>query len=135
MRVTDILRDIGHPVAYYPGLSRYLGGVKATVFFCQIFYWQDKADSELGVHKTADELLAETGLSYEEQRAARKALRASGVLVETEKRIEHKIYFRIDEDALERLVTSAPPELGKVQSPKRGKSISRNGKSLTCPHQ
>lgn len=129
MRVTDILRDIGHPVAYYPGLSRYLGGVKATVFFCQIFYWQDKADSELGVHKTADELLAETGLSYEEQRAARKALRASGVLVETEKRIEHKIYFRIDEDALERLVTSAPPELGKVQSPKREKSISRNGKS------
>ena len=32
MRVTDILRDIGHPVAYYPGLSRYLGGVKATAY-------------------------------------------------------------------------------------------------------
>ncbi|MBR7899929.1 hypothetical protein [Burkholderia multivorans] len=129
MRVTDILRDIGHPVAYYPGLSRYLGGVKATVFFCQIFYWQDKAESEHGVHKTADELLAETGLTYEEQRAARKALRAVGVLIETEKRIEHKIYFRIDEDALEQLVTAGPSEQGKVQSAKREKSISRNGKS------
>ncbi|WP_176322487.1 hypothetical protein [Burkholderia vietnamiensis] len=129
MRVTDILRDIGHPVAYYPGLSRHLGGVKATVLFCQIFYWQDKAESDLGVHKTADELLAETGLSYEEQRAARKALRAAGVLVETEKRIEHKIYFRIDEDAVERLLTSDAPEQGKPHSPKREKSISRNGKS------
>lgn len=136
MRVTDILRDIGHPVAYYPGLSRYLGGVKATVFFCQIFYWQDKAESEHGVHKTADELLSETGLTYEEQRAARKALRTAGVLVETEKRIEHKIYFRIDEDALERLIEGAPaadaePEsgMGKPHFAKREKSISRNGKS------
>ncbi|WP_186224594.1 hypothetical protein [Burkholderia gladioli] len=129
MRVTDLLRDIGRPVAYYPGLARFLGGVKATVFFCQVFYWQDKAESPLGVHKTSEELEAETGLTYEEQRAARKSLKASGVLVETEKRIEHKIYFRIDEDALERLVEAGSSEVGKVQPANTEKSISRNGKS------
>ncbi|MFM0270127.1 hypothetical protein PQQ59_06050 [Paraburkholderia aspalathi] len=151
MRVADTLRELGRPIAYYPQLGRYLGGVNASVLFCQIFYWQDKATSELGVHKTSAELLAETGLSYEEQRAARASLRAAGVLVETEKRIEHKIYFRVDEDALERLLSSPPapkkprkakskkaaqapgespsPEMGKVHSGKREKSIPGNGES------
>lgn len=151
MRVADVLRELGRPIAYYPFLSRYVGGVNAAVLFCQIFYWQDKATSELGVHKTSAELEQETGLTYEEQRAARAALRACGVLVETEKRIEHKIYFLIDEDALERILTSPPPpkkrakrkskdirspngesplpEMGKVHSGKREESISGNGES------
>lgn len=151
MRIADVLRELGRPIAYYPYLSRYLGGVNACVLFCQLFYWQDKATSELGVHKTSAELQAETGLSYEEQRAARAALRSSGVLIETEKRIEHKIYFRIDEDALERLLSSEPapkkrrkakskkpaqppgespsPEMGKVHSGNLEKSISGNGES------
>ncbi|MEZ7524030.1 hypothetical protein [Burkholderia vietnamiensis] len=151
MRVADVLRELGRPIAYFPFLSKYVGGVNAAVLFCQIFYWQDKATSELGVHKTSAELEAETGLSYEEQRSARAALRASGVLIETEKRIEHKIYFRIDEDALECLLSLDPPpkkrrktkskkaahppgespspEMGKVHSGKREKSTSGNGES------
>lgn len=131
MRAADVLRELGRPIAYYPYLSRYLGGVNASVLFCQIFYWQDKATSALGVHKTVDELQAETGLSYEEQRAARTKLRASGVLVETAKRIEHRTYFRIDEDALERLLSGDPPTrvAKKRGPPKSQKSISPNGKS------
>jgi hypothetical protein len=131
MRVADVLRELGRPIAYYPFLARYLGGVNAAVLFCQIFYWQDKATSELGVYKTVDELEEETGLSYEEQRAARTKLRASGVLIETAKRIEHRMYFRIDEDELERLLSSPPP-IRKVKKSPEGtseKSISRNGKS------
>lgn len=154
MRVADVLRELGRPIAYYPFLARYLGGVNAAVFFCQIFYWQDKATSELGVHKTSAELESETGLSYEEQRSARASLRASGVLIETEKRIEHKIYFRVDEDALEQILAAGPstkkprkpraakskkpgeapgksptPEMGKVHSGESEKSISGNGES------
>lgn len=154
MRVADVLRELGRPIAYYPFLARYLGGVNAAVFFCQIFYWQDKATSELGVHKTSAELENETGLSYEEQRSARAALRASGVLIETEKRIEHKIYFRVDEDALEQILAAGPaakkpkkarasrakkavpppgksptPEMGKVHSGEREKSSSGNGEN------
>lgn len=131
MRVADVLRELGRPIAYYPFLARYLGGVNAAVFFCQIFYWQDKATSELGVHKTVEELETETGLSYEEQRAARTKLRAAGVLIETQKRIEHRTYFRVDEDELERLLSSPPPERKVKKSPEgiSEKPISRNGKS------
>ncbi|MFP3564716.1 hypothetical protein [Paraburkholderia sp. SIMBA_030] len=131
MRVADVLRELGRPIAYYPFLARYLGGVNAAVFFCQIFYWQDKATSEFGVHKTVDELEEETGLSYEEQRAARTKLRAAGVLIETAKRIEHRTYFRVDEDALE-LILSSPVPARKVKKISEGtseKSTSRNGKS------
>jgi hypothetical protein len=124
-----VLRELGRPIAYYPYLSRYVGGVNACVLFCQLFYWQDKATSELGVHKTSEELQYETGLSYEEQRAARAALRASGVLVETSKRIEHKIYFRIDEDALERLLAGGVPVKKKAVRPKSKKAAQAGGKS------
>jgi hypothetical protein len=132
MRAADFLRELGRPIAYYPFLSRYLGGVNASVLFCQIFYWQDKATSELGVHKTVEELEEETGLSYEEQRTARRALKARGVLIETAKRIEHKTYFRIDEDALEKLLSSAPmpkKRASKDADTTSGKSISPNGES------
>jgi len=131
MRAADVLRELGRPIAYFPYLSKYLGGVNAAVLFCQIFYWQDKATSELGVHKSVEELELETGLSYEEQRAARTKLRDAGVVIETNKKIEHRIYFRVDEDALEMLLSSPPPTR-KVKKASKGtseKSTSRNGKS------
>lgn len=121
MKLTDLLREIGRPIAYHPGLAPKLGGVNAAVLFGQLFYWQARTQNPLGVFKTADELQEETGLSYEEQRTARKALRTRGVLVETNKRLEHKLFFRIDEDALEALLCG--------DTPKPVKSIPRNGES------
>lgn len=120
MTVADTLRSLGRPVAYYPKLAKPLGGTNTAIFFCQIFYWQDKAASALGVHKTTEDLEAETGLTYEEQRAARKRLKAMGVLRETAKRLEHRIYYRIDEAVLETVMT----EFANSE-----KSISPNGKS------
>ncbi|MDR5756483.1 hypothetical protein [Caballeronia sp. LZ035] len=67
-------------------------------------------------------------MTYEEQRAARRALKKCGVLIETEKRLEHKIYFRIDEDVLERLVEEGQASQVE-QSAEWENPISRNGKS------
>lgn len=128
MGVSDVLREVGRPIAYYPGLASRLGGINAAVLFCQIFYWQDKATSELGVHKTRDELEAETGLSHEEQMTARRKLKLCGVLVETPRRIDHKVYFRIDEEALEALLSTAADPAVKRGSPKPGKTVSGNRK-------
>ncbi|NIF51425.1 hypothetical protein [Burkholderia sp. Ax-1724] len=110
MKAADLLREIGRPIAYYPMLAKRLGGVNAAVLFCQIFYWQDKAESPLGVHKTRDELESETGLTHEEQATARRKLKKCGVLIETQKRIDHKVYFKIDESALEALLSDDSPE-------------------------
>ncbi|MEQ4659606.1 replication protein [Providencia manganoxydans] len=105
MRPSDLLLDFGRPVAYYPGLVKRFGSVNAVIFFSQIFYWQDKTDSELGVYKSSEEITSETGLSYREQLTARKHLVKRGILVETDKRLEHKIYYRIDCNQLDRIMS------------------------------
>jgi hypothetical protein len=129
MTVADTLRTVGRPIAYYPTLAKRLGGVNAAVLFCQIFYWQDKTTSPLGVHKTRDELELETGLTHEEQATARRKLKQCGVLIETTKRIDHKVYFRIDESVLEALLSSDPSETVNHGLGKPGKTVSGNRKS------
>lgn len=109
VRASDLLLDFGRPVAYFPGLVKRFGSVNAVIFFSQIFYWQDKADSKLGVYKTSEEIESETGLSYREQLTARKHLVSRGILVETNKRLEHKIYYLIDCEKLD-CVMSQPIE-------------------------
>lgn len=105
MRPSDLMLDFGHPVAYYPGLVKSMGSPHAVIFFSQIFYWQDKTRSEIGVHKTREAIEGETGLTFEQQATARKQLVSRGVLIETHKRLEHKVYFRIDCDRLDEIVS------------------------------
>lgn len=110
MKPSEALRKMGQAIAYYKGLTPVLGGVTATVLFSQLFYWSDKTNNTLGVYKTLDELCEETGLTKGELRSARKKLCELGVLVETHKRLEHKVYFKIDFDVFDRLMS----EFGEV---------------------
>lgn len=128
MKASDALRLMGKPVAYYKNLSRHLGGATAAILFSQLFYWSDKTDNPNGVYKQLDELCEETGLTLEELRTARKKLIGKGVLVETNKRLEHKIYFRIDFDAFDELMAEFG-EQGKADFPNEENQISRNGES------
>lgn len=106
MKPSEMLKNTGRVIAYRPNLARLFGGVIAEVFFEQIFYWQDKTDSDLGVYKTQEELEVETGLSRKEQETARKLLREKGVLIETYKRLEHRLYYKIDCDKLDELLAT-----------------------------
>lgn len=106
MNRSTLLHAIGRPIAFHPGLVPVLGSVNAVLFFGQIFYWQDKTDSPIGVYKSSDEIQQETGLTYREQTNAREKLRDCGVLIETEKRLEHRIYFRIDMGVLDALLAN-----------------------------
>lgn len=104
MKPSESLRVAGRPIAYYPKLAKPLGGVNAAILFGHFFYWHDKTQHELGIYRTAEEIEIETGLSVQEQRTARAKLRERGVLVETEKRIEHRIYYKLDLDAFDDLM-------------------------------
>ena len=104
MKPSESLRVAGRPIAYYPKLAKPLGGVNASILFSHFFYWHDKTQHELGIYRTAEEIEIETGLSVQEQRTARAKLRERGVLVETEKRIEHRIYYKLDLDAFDELM-------------------------------
>lgn len=96
MSLTTSLANVGRAIAYYPQLSKFFGSVNASIFFAQLHYWQARSGDEMGVFKTADEWTEETGLSYREQATARKILIDMGVLVETHKRLQHRVYYRLD---------------------------------------
>ncbi|NBI40189.1 DNA replication protein [[Haemophilus] felis] len=129
MELSLFLKNIGRSIAYRPKLAKLFGGATAEIFFEQILYWQDKAENQdLGVYKTQAELEEETGLSRKEQETARQKLRAIGVLIETYKRLEHRIYYKIDMVKLNDLLKtfanvqselSRMPESDIGDSPKR----------------
>ena len=139
MNPSDIILGFGRPVAYYPALAEHFGGVSATVLFCQMTYWMDKLTTDLGVYKTAEEIQEETGLGYEEQLTARKKLKRLGVLEETHKRLEHRIYYKINfrrvNEILTQVIDKSPNgespirEMEKVQFANKGKSNPRTGES------
>ena len=104
MKPSESLRVAGRPIAYYPKLAKPLGGVNAAILFGHFFYWHDRTQHELGIYRTAEEIEIETGLSVQEQRTARAKLRERGVLIETEKRIEHRIYYKLNLDAFDDLM-------------------------------
>lgn len=126
MRLSESLTGIGRPVAYFPSLARAFKSVNAAIFFAQVFYWMPHAKDARGVYKTADEIEQETGLSVQEQRTARKKLRDAGVLVETHDRLNHRMYYAIDMEALDATfakceinrasVETAPPEVANQHS-------------------
>ncbi|CAM5444719.1 hypothetical protein AFAE65S_02857 [Alcaligenes phenolicus] len=126
LSASDLMRTIGRPIAYHPALARMVGGVNAAIFLSQLIYWDERMeDANLGVYKTAEQWEAETGLSVREQTTARRQLRDRGLITETHKRIEHKLYFKLDRDAFDRLIAGA----GEVENPERQNVDSRNAET------
>lgn len=133
MSLSESLKTAGKAVAYFPRLAKPLGSVNASILFGHFFYWSDKGSSELGIYRTAEEIEAETGLTRDEQRTARAKLRERGVLIETEKRIEHRIYYKLDLSAFDELMKNfqacANPQTAKstIPNPEVGNSQSGSG--------
>lgn len=128
MRASQVLKLIGRPVAYYKDLARPLGGATAAILFSQLFYWSDKTNHPLGMYKQLKELCDETGLTLEELRSARKKLVNLGVLKETYKRLEHRIYFKLDLAVFDELIIEFS-EQGNHDSPNCENPSPRNGES------
>lgn len=106
MKPIDTLRTVGRPIAFYPALSKHVGGTKPCLFLCQLMYWSDRTDNKLGVYKSSEQWEEETGLSYKEQVTARKELVKRGLITETNKRLEHRIYFLFNESEFNNLIVA-----------------------------
>lgn len=99
MSPLDTIRSIGRPLAYYPAMARHVGGVNAAIFLGQLLYWDERTENALGVHKTSEQWEDETGLTAKQQSLVRNSLKKLGLLIETHRRLEHRIYFKLDHDA------------------------------------
>ena len=139
MKPSDIMLNIGRPVAYYAGFAKRWGPA-AGAFFSQMFYWTDKQKDKDGwIYKTQEDIEEETGLSQDSQLTARNRLKAAGVMEEKYNRIEHKLYYRVMIDKLNEIFEgqSENPRLGKPTSsdPLKGttETTTENTKLLTVP--
>lgn len=111
MKLSDDLKEIGHPVAYYPRIALFLEtktvpakkreskpGIKTAILFCQLLYW-DKHSHGKEFWITSPAITLQTGLSYEEQLSARKHLLRLGYIEEHTAKLEHRIYVKINKEA------------------------------------
>ncbi len=93
-------------VAYHPMVAKALESVKAAILWDQLNYWDEKTtDPNRWVYKTQEELYDETGLSRKEQETARKICIEAGVLEEKKAGIPPKMNFRVNMDAMIKLLS------------------------------
>lgn len=131
MRLSDFLAGVGRPNTYYPRLAVAFKSLNAAVLLGALDYWRDRTRDEEGwIYKSVEEIQTETGLTYDEQRTGRSRLKAHAILEERNDRIHHRMYYRINYDALDSF-WERYAESGKIQLPKLEKPNSGNGK---LPH-
>jgi len=84
------------------------------------------------VYKTSDEWFMETGLTYRQQATARTLLKNLGILSETEKRLEHKLYFKLNIKVFDLWFENC---INSDQNPEQKKGNSRNEDSAIPERQ
>lgn len=136
MKLTDFLQDVGRPVAYYPSLRKITGSTNATILLCQFIYWRGKESDPNGwLYKTAEDIEQETGLSYGEQKTARRDLIAAGLLEEHYARLDHQMRFRLLLEAINEkwgTIETSIPESGKPQFGNDANPLSLNESENTA---
>ncbi len=71
------------PIAFFPQLSKILGGIEEAVYFQQLYYWKDRGCREDGyIYKTKKEIEEETTLTRYQQDRIRTKLKSMGILEE-----------------------------------------------------
>lgn len=137
MKLSDFLSDVGRPVAYHPRLKKLTGSTNATILLCQFIYWKGKEkDPDGWLYKTSEEIEEETGLSYNEQKTARKKLVSADLMEEHYARLDHQMRFRINPDVIDekwrKAITDIPESddstMGNDES---SKSLNRSTETTT----
>lgn len=114
------------PIAFHRWTVTITNSITAGLFLCQAIYWADRGHDANGwFYKIVADWEHETGLSYEEQKTARRKLCSLGILKEMQKGIPKKLWFKIDFVVLKQLF-----EEKVLNNPQcRGKPNSRVGES------
>lgn len=104
MKLTNYVMDLGRPVAYYPNLKILTGSTTATIMLCQLLYWTPRTKhKDKWIYKTNYEIEEETGLTYNEQKTAKRILRDMGLIVYEVKRWDRVTRYRVEEETLNNL--------------------------------
>jgi hypothetical protein len=99
-------RVLQRPIAYHRAFAEIGGGACAGLMLSQVWYWTPRAKMAGGwFYKTAKEWEAETGLTVNEQKTARRRLRERGLIEEALRGIPAKVHYRLNRPRLIELLT------------------------------
>lgn len=106
MKLSNYIMDLGRVVAYYPNLKHITGSTTATIFLSQLLYWTSKnldnrfKDKDGWIYKNAGEIEEETGLTYNEQKTAKKELSFLKLIAVERKPLDHTSRYKVLQDNL-----------------------------------
>ena len=123
MKLSNYIIDLGRVVAYYPNLKKITDSTTSSILLCQLLYWCDKTRDQW-IWKTSDDIEEETGLTYNEQRTARKNLVDLGIVTEEYKRLDHMYRFRVNQEILNSMWEGYTGKKSEAIVPKIKKSTS-----------
>jgi hypothetical protein len=96
MKISESLINAGKPLDYYPSMAKALKSVKATLFLCQLLYWQGKQENEEWICKSQVQVYTATGLSRAGQDTARRILRQAGIIEEKLTGVPATVHYKIN---------------------------------------
>lgn len=100
-----MIQFLDRPIAFHRAFIGIGCGATGAIMLSQAVYWSKRSDQNGGwFYKTQAEWEDETGLTRYEQETARKKLRKLGVLDEVKRGVPCKVFYRVNEEALEALL-------------------------------
>ncbi|BAY28152.1 hypothetical protein NIES2100_79810 (plasmid) [Calothrix sp. NIES-2100] len=104
MKITELLQDIGAPIAFFPDLVPIAGSHHAAIFLCQLIYWHGKQSNPEGwIYKTQEQWSLETELTDEQQKNARNVLVSRGLIQERHIGLPRRLEYRFQENFFNQL--------------------------------
>jgi hypothetical protein len=98
----EIIKSLlDRPVAFHRCFAHLTGNVTSALMLSQAIYWTNRTkNSEGWFWKSREEWFDEIALTRREQETARKRLKGTGFWKEREDKFAHKLFYRVDLDAL-----------------------------------
>jgi hypothetical protein len=101
VRFTDVFRNLGQYVMYYPSLNAITGSVTATIFLSNLLAWEGNQDDPDGwIYKSQKEIEGETGLTRREQDTARRLLKERKLIEEKLRGVPATMHYRLSLDKI-----------------------------------
>jgi hypothetical protein len=120
----DLNEALGHPIRFFPLLSRLCENVAAGMMLSQAIYWtQVTQDPDGWFYKTSAQWQRETTLSGRQQMTARAALSRFPFWQEVRRGLTGRLHYRVDHDELLRAVLALP---GRQEKAFRDSTKARN---------
>jgi hypothetical protein len=129
--IKDILSELSQrPIAIFPVYIDIAGSVTAGLLLSQIIYWHTAVKREF--FKTDAEIMEETRLSAGELRAAKKAIKALGIVSIKVKGIPAKTFYDVNyENLLSEIRKTSLVKLTKLDSSNSQNRLSEFNETIT----